>query len=68
MLQYFDKGPRSGGLDGKIQGCRKYWWRNILYINNFYTDPYSEVNADGNHEQYAGVSLYKTLVETKHFY
>lgn len=34
--QWFATDPEHGPLTEATDGCRDYWWTNLLYINNFY--------------------------------
>lgn len=34
MWPYLTKGPMQA--DSDIDLCKKYWWRNVLYISNFF--------------------------------
>ncbi|KAJ1363086.1 hypothetical protein KIN20_022853 [Parelaphostrongylus tenuis] len=29
---------RLGAVQGRLRGCQQHWWRDMLYINNFFTD------------------------------
>ena len=37
-FQWLATDPQHGPLYEASQGCRDYWWSNLLYINNFYPD------------------------------
>ena len=37
LMEYFGNGPRWGAHQEALDdACNKYWWTNLLYINNFY--------------------------------
>ena len=35
LLPHFGQGP-SWDANSLSKGCSKYWWTNLLYINNFH--------------------------------
>ena len=38
LTPYLGVGPNYPTKNGLDPGCRKYWWLNFFYINNFNTD------------------------------
>ena len=38
LLPFFGNGPLWFQVREEIGGCSDYWWTNLLYISNLYTD------------------------------
>lgn len=36
LVRYASNGPGWDFVDWAEQNCRKYWWTNILYVNNLF--------------------------------
>ncbi|XP_076053964.1 nose resistant to fluoxetine protein 6-like [Oratosquilla oratoria] len=46
VLRFFAVGPRSTSMDSVAEMCRKYWWKDVLYVNNFLSYDESNVISD----------------------
>ena len=40
LLKFFRTGPQAQLVHTMYNQCRKGWWLNLLYINNFASDIY----------------------------
>ena len=46
LLKFASGGPQSHFVDAAVDKCKKGWWMNLLYINNFAQDVYGPGEAD----------------------
>ncbi|XP_076052559.1 nose resistant to fluoxetine protein 6-like [Oratosquilla oratoria] len=37
LVRWIPRGPLAFGASAISDGCRKYWWKDVFYINNFMT-------------------------------
>lgn len=58
LTQYLGNGPEYPTKEGFNPDCRETWWRNLLYINNFFT---GEVRCFGA-SWYLGVDMQLHIV------
>lgn len=51
LLRYVGEGPRWESISYLEQGCQKYWWTTLLYVQNYVNnDTYvSRIVSDLNH-------------------
>ena len=46
LLKFASGGPQSQFVDACVDKCKKGWWLNLLYINNYAQDIYGPGEAD----------------------
>jgi len=35
LFKFFDFGPGNNNMQDVVELCRREWWKNLLYVNNF---------------------------------
>ena len=60
LYKYWAFGPLNF-VEDEVQSCKRNWWRNFLYINNFRTENNDSVSLDSLYCTYGTYILYNLV-------